>query len=127
MAYLHSVQVDYHQEITNGHRVKVSILDLGLYINGFRVYEPNKEKKKDWIIFPPQYFAAGKRFNVVEFDKSKSLWVEVRQACIDCVNEILNNKQLDINIVQEKVKERQNGEAKNSSPHDISVPRDEFN
>jgi hypothetical protein len=114
MANLHIIQVDYHTEITNGHRVKVSILDLGMYINGFRVYEPNAEHK-DWMVFPPQHHAGPRWVNIVEFNKSEPLWVEIYKKCIECVGEDLRYKSLDKDNVLDDEKKRKNNKSISTS------------
>ncbi len=38
---IYDVEAEVHNEVGNGFRVKVSILDFGLYINGMMIYPPD--------------------------------------------------------------------------------------
>lgn len=88
MKTAHEVVVEYRSPIDNGHRLKVSILAHGVYIDGFTVRESNRTGEK-WWVQPPSLPYKGKYKQVVEFDKKQSLWLEIEQACIDCVEQVV--------------------------------------
>lgn len=80
-----SVEAAVHKQIGDGYRVKVSILDLGMYINGMMVFPPNDEHENWSVYTPAQRAGRGKYAYIVEFNKKMPLWAEVHVACIDAV------------------------------------------
>lgn len=81
----YNVEAKVHKELAFGFRVKVSILDLGLYINGMVVFPPNDEHNY-WTVNPPAMRAGrGKYVYIIEFNKKLPLWEEVYDACVDAV------------------------------------------
>lgn len=121
MTNLHIVDVEYHMELKDGfHRVKVSVLDLGMHFNGFRAAPPN-EKHDNWWIFPPQIPIRGRKpVNAVEFNKSEPLWKEISDKCIDCVQEYLRSGKLDKQRVMSKERSNEEEESLYES-FDLSV------
>lgn len=84
MPHVYSLSAEVHKPIGLGFRVKVSLLDLGMYINGMMVFPPNDEH--DWAVYPPaQRAGRGKYAYLLEFNKKLPLWLEIHQACIDAV------------------------------------------
>lgn len=83
---VYSIEARVHQPIKEGFRVKVSILDIGMHINGALVFPPN-DKHDDWIVYPPAIPTRFKRVYPAEFDKKKPLWLEIEQAAIDAVKQ----------------------------------------
>lgn len=81
---LHTVEVRVHQPVNEGFRVKVSVLSLGMYLNGVLVFPPN-DKHEDWIVYPPSINTRFKRIYPAEFNKKMDLWLEIHQACVDAV------------------------------------------
>jgi hypothetical protein len=80
-----NIEATVHKELSLGYRVKVSILDLGLYINGMVVFPPNEEHEH-WAVYPPSMRAGrGKYAYITEFNKKLPLWDEVFDACVDAV------------------------------------------
>lgn len=84
MINLHSVDVEVLGEINNGYRLKISILDIGVYIFGFTIRHSDKNES-GWWVQPPAQLINGKWKSTIEFDKSKSLWLEIEQECIDSI------------------------------------------
>ena len=85
MPKLFTVEAEVHKTavVKGGYRVKVSILDLGLYINGMMVYPPN-EKYDEWSVLTPARPAGRGRYaHIVEFNKKLPLWEHIYDACID--------------------------------------------
>jgi len=82
MVNLNIIEVTILGEINNGYRLKISVLDLGIYINGFTARKSDKNAS-GWWIQPPANNINGKWVHSIELDKSKSLWVEIEQACLD--------------------------------------------
>jgi hypothetical protein len=82
MAKLHNIEAQVHKPLPTGYRVKVSVLDLGMYINGFVVMEPN-EQHPNWAVYPPKQNIYGHFIPIVEFSKKLPLWDEISEACIE--------------------------------------------
>lgn len=84
MPKVYNIEAQVHMPIPQGYRVKVSILDVGIYINGFVVMPPNDDK--DWSVYPPSQRAGrGKYKYIVEFNKKLPMWDEIFDACVDAV------------------------------------------
>jgi hypothetical protein len=79
----YDVTAEVHKPVKKGFRVKVSIMDLGMYINGMMVFPPNDEHTEWWVFTPSQRAGRGKSMYFVEFNKKLPLWAEVEDACID--------------------------------------------
>lgn len=80
---LHTVEASIHQSLGDGWRVKVSVLDLGMYINGMVVFPPN-ENHEEWMVLTPAKRAGRGRYaHIVEFNKSLPLWKHIEIACIE--------------------------------------------
>lgn len=80
-----NIEAVVHKELSFGYRVKVSILDLGIYINGMVVFPPNEEHDY-WTVKPPAMRAGrGKYVYIIEFNKKLPLWEEIFDACVDAV------------------------------------------
>lgn len=90
MTRVYSVIAEVHKPLPHGgYRVKVSLPDLGMYINGMVVFPPNEEKPA-WYVQPPSKLAGrGKWVGIVEFNKKLSLWDDVYDACIKAVDEYM--------------------------------------
>lgn len=81
----YTVEAAVHKQYKNGYRVKVSILDIGLYINGMMIYPPDDDHR-DWSVLTPARPAGrGKYAHIVEFNKKLPLWDEVYEACVNAV------------------------------------------
>lgn len=79
----HIIEVQVWGEIRGGYRLKVSVLDLGLFINGWRLLKPTSDK--DWWLQAPSHRVGNRWVNTAEFDTSKSLWQEIYSECLDAV------------------------------------------
>lgn len=83
----YNVEAEYHMPLKNGsHRVKITVLDtdLGFYINGMVVFPPGVRKHTDWTVYTPKVGNA----RIIEFNgKESKLWPEIKEACIDIVQE----------------------------------------
>jgi len=88
MPKLHNIEARVHKPLPTGYRVKVSILDLGMYINGCVVMPPNGDHP-DWAVYPPKQNVFGRYISIVEFNKKLPLWIEVNEACIEEVKKYL--------------------------------------
>lgn len=87
MANLHIVEASDVQPIKNGYRIKVNVLDLGFYAFGFTARKSDKNKSGWWVQPPAIKVGSNSWKQTIEFDKSKSLWSEIEDACIDAVAE----------------------------------------
>lgn len=92
MANLHIVEAEVLGDIPNGFRLKVSVLDLGLYMYGWTTRASTKSKS-GWWVQPPATRTANGWKHTVEFDKAEALWVEIEVACI---NAVLTDPKLDV-------------------------------
>lgn len=80
----YKIDVDVLQEVrVGGYRLKVSILNLGLYISGWLVYK-SPRRLWGWDLKPPYYTPCetkdGKPFHPIEFNKHEHLWLEIDEA-----------------------------------------------
>jgi hypothetical protein len=85
MPKLFNIEAEVHQSanVKIGYRVKVSMVDLGIYINGMMVYPPNA-KYPAWGVVPPSKLAGRGRYTyIVEFNKKSQLWEEVHDKCVE--------------------------------------------
>jgi hypothetical protein len=84
MPKLYNIIAEVHSgaSVDKGYRVKVSLPELGIFINGFMVYRPNP-KFPQWGVTPPSRLAGrGKWAPIVEFNKKMSLWEEIFDECV---------------------------------------------
>lgn len=79
-----NIEATVHKQVKNGYRVKVSIPEMGMYINGMMVYPPNS-LSSDWVVYPPAIRSQGGYRPVIEFNKSKPLWLAINKACTEAV------------------------------------------
>lgn len=98
MLRLHTVEVSVHKACKNGYRVKVSVLDLGVYINGVMVFPPD-EVSDQWEVMSPSRLAGrGKYVRIIEFNKKMPLWECIYDACVEAVKLERANEAKDIVI-----------------------------
>jgi len=78
----HIVEATVRSELRNseGYRMKVSCVELGLYIDGFRA-TPSTKQPDGWWIQPPANMVGGRWVKAVEFDTTKRLWQSIEHAC----------------------------------------------
>jgi hypothetical protein len=104
MPKLFNIEAEVHQSasVKIGYRVKVSIIDLGIYINGMMVYPPNA-KYQEWGVVPPSMRAGRGRYAyIVEFNKKLPLWEEIYDKCVEVAQlEYLNRKDEVISDIDE--------------------------
>ena len=78
-----TAEVHHSAKITNGYRVKISLPELGIYINGMMVFPPH-DQYPDWSVVPPSKLKGrGIWVGIIEFNKKLPLWQEIHDACID--------------------------------------------
>lgn len=102
----------------NGYRLKISCLDLGMYIDDFRVVRDDKNSTGWWVQQPS--LKVGFRYKKCpEFNKQHFFWKKIESACITKVQEeeairnapatdidvLLSHEQLDI-LLNDKPAER---------------------
>lgn len=97
---LHSVEVLDIAGINNGYRLKIGVLDLGLYVYGFTARKSDINSS-GWWIQPPAVNVNGRWKSTLEFDKSKSLWPEIEEACINAAKEADSETYTEIEIPKE--------------------------
>lgn len=83
---MHTIETVVRGELKDarGYRLKVSILDLGMYIDGWRAM-PSIKIAGTWWIQPPANSVNGKFVSPIEFDKTMSLWKEVQDSIIEAI------------------------------------------
>lgn len=86
MAELHIIEAEVLGTKNSVHRLKVSILDLGLYMFGFRVSKSDRNPSGWWVQAPATMTKVGWKTNP-EFDKKLTLWSEIELSCINAVTE----------------------------------------
>lgn len=79
----HIIEAVVTGAIGGGYRLKVSVIDLGLYIDGWTIRSPRENG--EWWLQPPAHKVGNRWVNPAEFDKSKSLWKEIYSECLDAV------------------------------------------
>ncbi|RYX79138.1 hypothetical protein EON76_00205 [bacterium] len=79
------VEASVHVPYKNGYRVKVSMPEIGMYINGMMIYPPD-EGHPEWSVLTPARLAGrGKYAHIVEFNKKLPLWDAVYDASVAAV------------------------------------------
>lgn len=84
MANLHIIESTVLSEKNGVYRLKVSVLDLSIYMFGFRASKSDKAKSGWWIQAPATKTQSGWKNNP-EFDKHQTLWLEIEDSCINAV------------------------------------------
>lgn len=82
----YNLDASVHKPIGKGFRVKVSIHDLEMHINGMVVYPPSRERD-EWTVYTPAIYRA----RVIEFAAKSPLWKEISAACISAVKLYLSD------------------------------------
>lgn len=100
MPNLYCVESEVRGDIKGGYRLKITILDLGVYIDGFTARHSDFDDS-GWWIQPPAKQVGGKWKHVIEFDKSKTLWAEIVNCCLDTINLYEQNKTKDLIEVED--------------------------
>lgn len=85
MRNLYCVEAEVRGDIKGVYRLKISILDLGVYVDGFTARHSDIDDT-GWWIQPPARQVGARWISVIEFDKSKTLWVEIVNCCLDTIN-----------------------------------------
>jgi hypothetical protein len=79
---------------THMYLVKVSLVDVGMYITGITV-QPSPKRPEDGLwVQPPRYQPkkGGKWVTPAEFDTSKSLWQLIEKTVLKAVQDFTGNK-----------------------------------
>lgn len=90
MAKIFNIEAKVHKELASGYRVKVSVFNLGMYINGMVVFPPNDEHNEWYVNTPAIRNGRGKWLHIVEFDKNSALWEEIYIECIQAGKQYLS-------------------------------------
>ena len=82
----YNIESQVHKQLAHGgYRVKVSLLDLGIYINGAVVFPPSPEHP-EWAVYMPAQLAGRAIWKpVIEFNKKLPLWNEIYTSCTEAV------------------------------------------
>lgn len=94
MAKLYNIEATIRNEIKGGYRLKVSDLDLGVYVDGFRAVK-SARNDSGWWIQPPSTYKEGRYIRCPEYDQANEYWKEIEQTCIDVIKEDEHLNQLD--------------------------------
>lgn len=80
----HIVEAVVTNKIRGGYRIKVSVLDLGMYMDGCRLLHSGKEEDGWWFQAPSYRYGNGWKA-AVEFDKRKQFYSLLKEKCIEAV------------------------------------------
>ncbi|USN96469.1 MAG: hypothetical protein H6797_05395 [Candidatus Nomurabacteria bacterium] len=94
---MYSIETVVRSELRDGkgYRLKVSILDLGLYIDGFRALK-SERNQNGWWVQPPSNLVKGVWVTACEFDKTKAFWLNIEQSCVDAIATYLSEDRQQI-------------------------------
>lgn len=78
------VEVEVLGDINNGYRLKVSVLDLGMYMFGWTARRSDKNESGWWV--QQQATKIGNGWKLIpEFNKALPLWQKMEKKCIEAV------------------------------------------
>lgn len=78
------VEIEVLGDINNGYRLKVSVLDLGMYMFGWTVRRSDKNESGWWV--QQQAIKIGNGWKLIpEFNKALPLWQQIEKKCIEAV------------------------------------------
>jgi|TARA_Y100001949_G_C15880582_1_gene283612 hypothetical protein len=90
MSALYNFEAEVHMPLKEGYRVKLSEHNIGMFINGMVVFPPNS-KSNEWKVFTPSTRLGKGYIHPVEFNGKKSMWLEIKECCINSVKQYLAN------------------------------------
>ncbi len=90
MANLHIIESEVLGVKNEVYRLKVSVLELGLHMWGFRAQKSSKSISGWWIQPPATKTPSGWKKNP-EFDTTKTLWSEIERTCVEVVKLYVSN------------------------------------
>ena len=99
---MHNLDAQFHMPLKKGgYRVKLLLIDHGIFINGMVVYPPSP-KSEDWTVYTPATKSSYKEkpARIVEFDAKPTLWAEVQEACIDAVRLYLADNDIKDDLLE---------------------------
>lgn len=84
------VQIEVLGDINNGYRLKVSVLDLGMYMFGWTARRSDKNESGWWV--QQQALKIGNGWKLIpEFNKALPLWQQIENKCIETVIDYEDN------------------------------------
>lgn len=96
----YSVKAEVHTQIKlpggeeTAYRLKVSIPEIGLYINGFTARESSRNDSGWWVQAPAR--KEGRIYkHDIEFNTKKALWQSIEERCIEAIKEALIIEDVD--------------------------------
>ena len=98
----HLVEAVVTSEIKGGYRLKVSVIDLGMYIDGWTLRKSTKSND-DWWLQPPAVNLGSRWHLTVEFDHSKAFWQEIQQECLKALQIYLDTSEDTVDISPESI------------------------
>lgn len=89
------IEIEVLGDISNGYRLKVSVVDLGMYMFGWTARRSEKNKSGWWI--QQQAIQIGGNWKLIpEFNKALLLWQKIESKCIEVVMDYESNPQQEI-------------------------------
>jgi len=84
------IEIEVLGSINNGYRLKVLVLDLGLFMYGWTARKSDKNTT-GWWIQQQAIQVGGKWKHTPEFNKAIPLWQELEKKCIEAVDQYEEN------------------------------------
>lgn len=83
----YDIEVTIRGEIENGYRLKVSFLNIGMFIDGFRALRvPEEKNPSGWWIQQPSYRVGRNYKKSPEFNMKHPFWLAIEKACVDAAS-----------------------------------------
>ena len=86
-------------DLSDGYRLKVSVLSLGMYIDGFRAHKSSDDESGWWIQEPAYRVGYRSQYkHSPEFNKKHPFWKTIEHACARAADQAEYDKQ-DVNAI----------------------------
>lgn len=84
-------EVYVHDKSKNRFFLKITFVEMGMWINSFTV-QPSKYEGHDWWVQPPKHRQSKGWTETVDFDKSYQLWNIIQKKSIQAVKDYLGEE-----------------------------------
>lgn len=100
----HMIEATVTAEIKGGYRLKVSVIDLGMYMDGWTLRASDKDD--GWWLQPTAIRLGNKWRQIPEFDHSKAFWKEIRETCLQAVVTYVHTVEAEEDYSQETINQQ---------------------